>query len=177
MNIALMPAAGRNYFPSQPGSTFAYKYSNGDQLVFTFESEAVVSGSITAQIMSSYYLYSGQSSTSEGYYRITDSGVYYYGSPQYPTTEAQELLRFPLNIGETWTQYSNGQNSTIVSVVGQENILVTAGTFDCYKVKYASYNGTLETYSYYIWYGDGAGMVKIDTEPSSIPIELQSKNF
>jgi hypothetical protein len=177
VSISLSPLAGRNYFPSQPGNTLAYKYSNGDSLVTTFEGEEIVSGSITAQLTKSYYVFSGQPYTSEAYYDVTDSGVYYYGSPQYPTTEAQEVLRFPLSIGETWIQWSSGQYSIAGSIISQESIAVTAGIFDCYKVKYSNYTGTVETSSYYIWFGNGAGIVKIDTEPSSVAIELQSKNF
>lgn len=177
VSLALTALAGRNYFPSSPGNTLAYKYSNGDSMVITFEGETVVSGSITAQLTKSYNVSSGRPYTSEAYYKVTDSGVFYYGSPQYPTTEAQEILKFPLSIGASWTQWSSGQSSTTISVISQESVTVAAGTFDCFKVKYANYTGTLETFSYYIWYGNGAGWVKIDTEPSSTSIKLESKNF
>lgn len=177
VSLALTALAGRNYFPSNPGNTLAYKYSNGDSQIITFEGETVVSGSITAQLIKQYYLSGGTPHTSEVYWSVTDSGVFYYGSPQYPTTEPQVLLIFPLSIGETWTQWSSGPSSIGVSVTSQESVTVAAGTFDCYKVKYTNYTGTLETSSYYIWFGNGAGRVKIDTGPSSILIELQSKNF
>jgi hypothetical protein len=116
-----------------------------------------------------------------GYYYICETGVYYYGSLAAPTIESTLVLPLPLKVGDAWT----AANVTY-EALAEEEITVTAGTFNTVKVGATYYGGS--TPIEYKWYADGVGMVKswnlyfyVDDNrqmaEGSMVDELQSKNF
>lgn len=121
------------------------------------------------------------------YCYINGTGVYDFGKPGSPTTEANLFLPLPLEIGKTWVR--EGVTDTFsCEVIGTETVSVSAGTFDAFKVG-LSLSGTLEPIKYE-WYADGVGMVKLSIEDITIYSqtgevigtgtyieELVSKNF
>ncbi|MFA4844218.1 MAG: hypothetical protein WC632_04615 [Candidatus Margulisiibacteriota bacterium] len=182
VNIVLAPAAGRNYFPNTDGYSWQYNLNqSGAKMISTFNGTTVINGSLNVQKYESTYLDSNGNvylSTIESYHVVNDSGVYFHGYPSYSTVEGSPLLLFPLETGKSWTYSSSGIYKTIITVMGQETITVPAGSFDCYKVAYVSYNGTVESSRVNYWFGNGVGLVKSTLDnANNDTIVLDSKNF
>jgi hypothetical protein len=168
---------GESYFPHSNGYTWTYSSNDGGWQILTFEGTALV-GSTTVQKYKGYARFaSGHTSTSESYFRIDSTGVYSYGSPSYLLTTPQTMFAFPMEVGKTWEAGVSGSYTIRASVQAKENVTVPAGTFDCYKVKFVNYNGTVETYSYNIWLGNNAGMVKQTTTGSTLETVMATKSF
>ena len=71
-----------------------------------------------------------------------------------------DLFRFPLVVGDTWTQKNHRNPQTQTTLVGYEKVEVTAGTFtNCLKHKTINVNGTR-----YLWFAKGVGVVKMRYE-------------
>ena len=73
-----------------------------------------------------------------------------------------DLFRFPLVVGDTWTQKNHRNPQTQTTLVGYEKVEVTAGTFtNCLKHKtiFTNVNGTR-----YLWFAKGVGVVKMRYE-------------
>ncbi|MDE0401341.1 MAG: sigma-70 family RNA polymerase sigma factor [Candidatus Poribacteria bacterium] len=76
-----------------------------------------------------------------------------------------DLFRFPLVIGDTWTQKGRWAPQTQTTLVGYEKVEVAAGTFtDCLKHKtiFTNPEGTR-----YLWFAKGVGVVKMRYEHSN----------
>lgn len=85
---------------------------------------------------------------------ITDSEVRRY--TDLDDDEYALLLKFPLEVGETWDLYPPSSNST-ATVVFQDDVTVPAGTFeDCYIVAYKRRVG-IDEFRNYVYYADGVG--------------------
>jgi hypothetical protein len=167
---------GESYFPSVDGNTWFLVNNDGSSQLMTVEGTVTI-GSVTAKrFYSTYFSSSYGTSTSESYFRVDSSGVYAHGSPTSPMSIGIPFLVFPLEVGKSW-DIVTGTYSSKANIVAKENVTVPAGTFDCYKVKYSSYNGTVETYSYNYWFGNNAGPVKMTSGYSTFETVLQWKNF
>ncbi|RKU10985.1 hypothetical protein C6503_19015 [Candidatus Poribacteria bacterium] len=73
-----------------------------------------------------------------------------------------DLFRFPLVMGDTWTQKGPWAPQTQTTLVGYEKVEVAAGTFtDCLKHKtiFTNPEGTR-----YLWFAKGVGVVKMRYE-------------
>ena len=73
-----------------------------------------------------------------------------------------DLFRFPLVIGDTWTQKGPWAPQIQTTLVGYEQVKVPAGTFtNCLKHKtiFTNVNGTR-----YLWFAKGVGVVKMRYE-------------
>ena len=76
-----------------------------------------------------------------------------------------DLFRFPLVIGDTWTQKTRWNPQVQATLAGYEKVEVAAGTFtNCLKHKtiFTNVNGTR-----YLWFAKGVGVVKIRYEHSN----------
>ena len=73
-----------------------------------------------------------------------------------------DLFRFPLVVGDTWTQKNHRNLQTQTTLVGYEKVEVTAGTFtNCLKHKTIFTNGNVTRY---LWFAKGIGVVKMRYE-------------
>ena len=102
----------------------------------------------------------GEVLTSTGY-RAT--GMYMLAS--YIFDHNIDLFRFPLVIGDTWTQKTRWNPEVQATLAGYEKVEVAAGTFtNCLKHKtiFTNVNGTR-----YLWFAKGVGVVKIRYEHSN----------
>ena len=82
-----------------------------------------------------------------------------------------DLFRFPLVIGDTWTQKGPWAPQTQTTLVGYEKVEVAAGTFtDCLKHKTIFTNPKRKTIftnpegTRYLWFAKGVGVVKMHYE-------------
>ena len=92
----------------------------------------------------------------------------------YFTPHEIDLLRFPLSIGNTWTQTKGQWNSqTKTTLQGYEHIDVSAGTFpDCLKHRTIFTNAETDSQlkndlvdgTRYLWFAKGIGIVKMRFE-------------
>ena len=76
-----------------------------------------------------------------------------------------DLFRFPLVVGDTWTQKGPWAPQIQTTLVGYGKVEVAAGTFtDCLKHKtiFTNVNGTR-----YLWFAKGVGVVKMRYEHSN----------
>lgn len=171
---------GESYFPHAQGNSWRMTSTDGSSQITTVEGTATV-GSITVQCFTSLnkMVYSGYTSTytNESYYRIDSSGVYSHGSPSYPSSIGIPLIQFPLEAGKTWDVAVSGSYSTKATVVSKENVTVPAGTFDCYKINFATTFGTIEAFTSTLWLGNNAGIVKTTVGGSTVESTLAWKNF
>ena len=114
-------------------------------------------------------------------YYVSANGVYDYGEPTNPTTEATMVIPLPLQVGDTWTISGRTHEA-----IAEEEVTVPAGTFNTIKVAIRSW-GNSEP-DEYEWYAEGVGLVKsytwfvaadINNDPveGSFNEELVSKNF
>ena len=85
-----------------------------------------------------------------------------------------DLFRFPLVIGDTWTQKGPWAPQIQTTLVGYEKVEVAAGTFrDCLKHKTIFTNPKRETIftnpegTRYLWFAKGVGVVKMRYEHSN----------
>jgi hypothetical protein len=98
--------------------------------------------------------------TSIGKSYVRESGDVILGYDSLSTSIPDTLMVMPLEANKTW---HNGSN-VIVLVVGQEDVMVAAGTYkNAWKIKYTSVSGsdTMETFQ---WYAKGVGAVKTHYE-------------
>ena len=73
-----------------------------------------------------------------------------------------DLFRFPLVVGDTWTQKNHWNPQTQTTLVGYEKVEVTAGTFtNCLKHKTIFTNVNVTRY---LWFAKGVGVVKMRYE-------------
>lgn len=169
--------AGENYFPHADGNTWYYAGTDGNTHTITVDGTAVI-GTKVVQVFKTFNTSStGAGTTSEAYYLVSSSGVYNYGGSGWSTTEAFIYLSFPLAVGKSWTFYNIPPVLATASVEARENLVVPAGTFDCFKIKYTYLYGTDEASSSNVWLGNGAGIVKSTNSSSTVETVLQSKNF
>jgi len=169
---------GRSYFPNEEGYTCLLRHEDGTGTLITAEGTVVIPGDITVQSFKSSYLDASGTliSTGEEYMKVTDAGVYHYGIPSIILDPAAVLLDFPLTVGKSWT-VSSGADVTTANVTDNENVTVSAGTFDCYKVSYITTHGTIEVATSTVWYGDGAGIVKAISSSWPFGTVLEWKSF
>ncbi len=87
-----------------------------------------------------------------------------------------DLFKFPLVIGDTWTQKGRWQSPVQVTLEGYEKVKVAAGTFtDCLKHKTIFTNAkensrlrsSLVNGTRYLWFAKGVGVVKVRYEHSN----------
>ncbi|MFH1386452.1 MAG: hypothetical protein ABIH50_02145 [bacterium] len=167
---------GVSYFPCNQGYTWTYSSNDGYTQITSVEGSTSI-GSITVQKISSKYMSTSNSTmTSDAYYRVDGTGVYYHGSPSNYYSTGMQMFAFPLEVGKTWMETTSGANSYKIMVTAKENVTVPAGTFDCYKISMITKYGTIETSSN-VWLGDNVGIVKTNSSTSTIESVLQSKNF
>ena len=87
-----------------------------------------------------------------------------------------DLFKFPLVIGDTWTQEGRRQPQAQIILEGYEKVKVAAGTFtDCLKHKTVFTNAkensrlssSLMNGTRYLWFAKGVGVVKVRFEHSN----------
>ena len=110
----------------------------------------------------------GEVLTSTGY-RTTGTGkdgpTSMYMLVSYILDHNIDLFRFPLVIGDTWTQKTRWNPQVQATLAGYEKVEVAAGTFtNCLKHKtiFTNVNGTR-----YLWFAKGVGVVKMRYEYSN----------
>ena len=152
--LASQPSA--NYFPRENGYRWVYQNSflTSGEVEITSETETVVvngttllPGGLTAINFVSSSEWNG---TSTDHYYVDGTGAYRYGTAAHPTTEAMQILAFPLETGKMWVREGLG----ICEAVGVEEVVVPAGTFRAMKVMVGGSD-------FYEWYADGVGLVKV----------------
>ncbi len=171
--------ADKSFFPCEKGYSWVYRGSDGTGSAMTVKGTEEISQELAVQLFTSCFFDAGGEAvgTSEVYYRLSDSGLYYHGTPSYSINPGLTVLKFPLKEGQSWTVSTHGRYSSVARVARAEKITVPAGTFDCYLVSYVNKRGTIETHSTNIWFGKGAGIVKTAFSSSTIESELVDKNF
>jgi hypothetical protein len=152
-------------------------FTDGGSQITTVDGTAVVGPKVVQVFKTNTTSSTGVRTTSEVYYVVSSSGAYIYGFSGWTTNEAFVYLSFPLEVGKSWVFYNIPPFLTRASVEARENLVLPAGTFDCFKIKYTSFNGTVESSFSNTWYGNGAGMVKITDSSSTVETVLQWKNF
>ncbi len=90
-----------------------------------------------------------------------------------------DLFRYPLGIGDTWTQAGHWESQVETTLEGYEQVDIAAGTFsDCLKHKTvftdadiqdtnAELRNTLVNGTRYLWFAKGVGIVKMRYEHAS----------
>ena len=79
-----------------------------------------------------------------------------------------DLFRFPLVIGDTWTQKDRWSPQVQATLAGYEKVEVAAGTFtDCLKHKTIFTNAKVGAGTRYLWFAKGVGAVKMRYEHSN----------
>jgi hypothetical protein len=170
---------GREYYPNTDGYIWTYRVTSTSTpdvytMRTTFDGTATVD-SVVVQARRTEYILGNQISTYEGYFRVTDAGVFGYGSPSSPTTEARTEFVFPLEIGSSWT--TDISTSEVVAI---ENVTVPLGTYNnCFKV--VTSQPANDTYTN-VWLASNVGIVKSEyfyLNPPTVTTtsELTSKNF
>lgn len=174
---------GSSYFPSTQGNEWVYRDSSGATSKITVGDTTTISNSsVTVQLFRTIYYDTNdnETSSSETYYKVDDTGVYYHGTPNYPSAVGIQMIAFPLEIGKTWQPFP-GSSQMVGTVVGREDVTTPAGTFDCYKLElvstYTNGSGSTESMTSTLWLGDNVGQVKTAYSLSSYATELESKNF
>lgn len=166
---------GREYFPNTDGYSWSYRTTSTSTpdvytTRMTFDGTAAV-GSVVVQVARTEYTLGTLTNTYESYLRVTDTGVFAYGSSSYPTTEASTLYAFPLEVGNSWTTiYSTCE------VLARENVTTPLGTYNnCFKIRS---QGSSSSYGD-VWLAPNVGMVKMESvSPYAVGTqELTSKNF
>lgn len=151
---ASQPAA--NYFPHENGYQWGYKNSIyvGTVEISSLNETRYIDG--TTRLSSgltviNFIMSDEASSPTTFYYYIDETGVYKYGSAAHPTTEADQILAFPLETGKEWVRGRSGPQTCVA--VGIEDIMVPAGAFKAMKVMVGDSD-------FYEWYAEGVGLVK-----------------
>ncbi|OGC06373.1 hypothetical protein A2526_01510 [candidate division WOR-1 bacterium RIFOXYD2_FULL_36_8] len=165
-----------DYYPHQDGYSWTYGQSStisfdvtglpippiGDivatgTIVDTFNGTQTISTG-EAQILREETTAGGVTATIETLVIASDDGVRTYGTPSIPTTTSTYLYAFPLQTGKTWTIIGSLEGT----VVGEESVTVTGGTFQCFKLSLRSptFDTLYSNYTYYVWLGKNAGVVK-----------------
>ena len=97
----------------------------------------------------------------------------------YMSHNETDLFKFPMDIGETWTEEGHWHVQTKSSLEGYESVEVSAGTFsDCLKHKTvftdadvkdtkAELRNALLNGTRYLWFAKGVGLVKMRYEHSN----------
>jgi len=200
----VLTAQTQTYFPHEDGYLWEYRYSiiSGETdtiasatKVFYFDGNTTLSNGLVVQnfMLSTEALSLAVSAADtlkmfeispglSSYYYVSENGVYCYGTPVNPTTEAELIIPLPLQVGDVWTSFGSTYEA-----IGTEEVTVPAGTFTTIKI----YDSKDDLYK---WYADGVGLVKLSlcfsiplinedgtisvTEPEYHYIgELVNKNF
>lgn len=156
-----------DYFPITVGSRWKYDTNNGEMSVRIEKQENkdyVVSISDVSAATSKEYFYSTGTeimSTKRELFVFFLSDIYKY-TPHFPR------VKYPLVKGEKWIwegKKQRGDNdfktaSITISVLGPEKISVTAGTFECIKLRMVGSDEEGAKEDFYQWLAPGVGMVK-----------------
>jgi hypothetical protein len=176
-----------NYFPHENGYRWVYKTQLNIGTVESWRLDQTCHVGGTSQLTGGLtvinFVMSVEASSPITYYYYTDAtGVYNYGNSSHPTTEADQILAFPLEAGKVWTR--NASEPLLSEAIGIEDVTVPAGTFRAMKV-------TIGNGDFYEWYADGVGLVKtlinlvvttleagkVIVAEGTFVRELKSKNF
>jgi|GEM_PF-3188079 len=142
------------YFPHKDGYSWTYQKivttetEGSGTTTYTTEETFYFSGTTTITdelVVQNRYI---QGNTKESYYLINNTGVYYFGTVDNPSTEAEVVLSYPLYIDKEWI----GLMGVTSEVSTFEAVTVPLGTFNAYKVKSMSF--------FYEWYAYNVGKVK-----------------
>jgi hypothetical protein len=149
-------ASSPNYFPHENSYRWEYKSKLyvGTIENFSINETDYINGTTTLPsglTVINFIISDEASSPNTFYYYVDDTGVYRYGNAAHPTTEAYQILAFPLEVGKVWTR--GGSEPMTCTAISIEDVTVPAGTFRAMKVMVGDS-------SYYEWYTDGVGLVK-----------------
>ena len=90
-----------------------------------------------------------------------------------------DLFKFPLVIGDTWTQKGPWAPHIQTTLVGYEKVEVAGGTFtDCLKHETLFTNARVGAGTRYLWFAKGVGVVKMRYEHSNgVTTEAELLNY
>ncbi len=160
----------REYYPNTDGYSWTYvrTFSDGAPPLtekVTYSGTTSAAGTTVQIAVRETIPVFGPVSTSESYFRVTDSGV--YGLQTVLGTQVLALIfKFPLYVG------SSTLNSTVLAL---EDVTVPSGTFSrCFKIR-SSDSGT----TYYSWLAPNVGMVRAEKRylGTVSTAELIGRNF
>jgi len=78
-----------------------------------------------------------------------------------------------MTINDTWRALDEDGDETIATVVAQEMVTVTAGTFSCFKVEVAKVSAS-STVIQELWFSSGVGIIR---QTDTFPVPWQSDLF
>jgi|GEM_PF-6422941 len=128
-------------------------------------------GGVATQICKTWLI----GSANESYLKITDSGVFFYGSNGATTTEPLTYISFPLTLGKTWEFYP-GLLTMEVSRA-DFGLTVAEGSYNnCYEVTLRGFEGSDSC----VVLAPNVGIIKMEQYSGTTitsTAELASKNF
>ena len=96
------------------------------------------------------------------------TGTEIYMLVSYMIDYSIDIFRFPLVIGDTWTQKGHWNPQIQTTLAGYEKVEVAAGTFtDCLKHKTIFTDAKVGAGTRYLWFAKGVGVVKMRYEHSN----------
>jgi len=190
------PSAELNYFPHEDGYRWEYQCSSAYGIsesssfkrIRYFDGTATLPNSFivqnfvcTEEALSQSAMVFGTvklfglpiSRLGSTYLFIDETGVYSYGNPYNPTTEAGLILPLPLSIGKVWKR-GHAESILTCEAFAAEEVTVPAGTYNTVKIRLKI--GTAESDYWYEWYADGVGMVKSSAELLTQAVTLEEVN-
>jgi hypothetical protein len=161
-----------SYFPLIAGRVITYEVVTDETTIETWQYIGNVPLSDTLEVFKINVISGGN--VTPYYYREDHTGAYAHGSGSQPTTDPEMILKYPLEVGTTWTDIHLSRYYDVVTV---ESITTPAGTFSCKKVRIST---LLLEYWHYCWYAKDVGMIKEEyglLYGDSTSREVISKNF
>lgn len=169
------------YFPSQVGNLWVYQIKrtiadkSEDMLM-----ELKITGFEEVNGVTTFVLESFLQSKplQKEYYGKTDKALFCQrrvivrddGDIILDLNPAEKMLEFPLQAGQKWTWSGKADvlaGDFVFTVVGEEKITVSAGTFDTYKLKIDGKMADGSTAVSFRWFARDVGMVKEETTVTS----------
>lgn len=136
--------------------------------------------------------------TAHNYIKETDDGVFIYGQSTYPTgdfaeplvyDEPERLLKFPLRVGDAWTDKLKIEGEARISqvvvktVVARGQVVVPAGTFfNCFMIRIvrtveAEQGADTRTIMYIWWAPDVGPVAVINSQTDELDLAFGTANY
>ena len=174
--LAVVGSTDEEYFPLKVGTTWEYKFDNGQTQKRSIVKKELFDGILCARMETM----NGGVVTSHSHLSAMRDGIYQWSLGDNKMNPPRHQLKFPVRVGDAWrsdAKYAERSLNESYKIAGRENVNVPAGNYRnaLFIVNDTERDGPKRAYK--LWYARGVGLVRLESDFGGRKLTLELTKF
>jgi hypothetical protein len=166
-SLNVVGPADEEYFPLKVGTTWEYKFDNGQTQTRSIVKKELFNGILCARLETT----NGGVVTTHSHLSAMRDGMYQWSLGDNKINPPRRQLKFPARVGDAWRSDALNESYTIA---GRENVAVPAGNYPN-ALLIVIEDGKKREYK--LWYARGIGLVRLESDLGGRKLTLELTKF